>query len=59
MSPTFLEIWTNNAWRDYFTRHEYRILHRREYYKFRSVCRMVFWIPLTYLTLAMFLSLGA
>ena len=56
MSPTFLEIWTSEGWMEYFYRHA--PAKTREFYKFRSVCRMAFWIPLTYLTVAMFLSLG-
>lgn len=56
MNPTFIEIWTSEGWMEYF----YRVnpKHTREYYKFRSVCRMAFWIPLAYLTLVLFLSLG-
>jgi hypothetical protein len=50
MNPTFLEIWAYDGWA---TRK-----HARNYYKFRSVCRMAFWIPTTYLTLCMALSLA-
>lgn len=57
MNPTFIEIWSTENWMNYFLRVNPK--HRREYYKFRSVCRMAFWIPVTYLTVAMLLSLGA
>lgn len=57
MNPTFLEIWDTENWMNYFLRVNPK--HRREYYKFRSVCRMAFWIPVVYLSVAMFLSLGA
>jgi hypothetical protein len=57
MNPTFIEIWTSEGWMTYFYRNA--PAKTREYYKFRSVCRMAFWIPLVYVTVAMFLSLGA
>lgn len=44
-SPTFMEIWDADEWMEYFYRNA--PVKTREYFKFRSTCRMIFWIPLT------------
>ncbi len=42
-SPTFIEIWDDYNWFNYYER--YKPMRTREYFKFRSVCRMALWIP--------------
>jgi len=44
-SPTFTEIWSDLDWFNYWL--EFQPARTREYFKFRSVCRMAIWIPLT------------
>jgi hypothetical protein len=42
-SPTFIEIWNDEHWYTYWLRNA--PARTREYFKFRSVCRMAIWIP--------------
>jgi len=53
-APTFTQIWNDLDWFNYWELSQPK--HTREYYKFRSVCRMLFWIPVTTATIYMFLS---
>jgi hypothetical protein len=53
-SPTFIQIWNDLDWFKYWEITQPK--HTREYYKFRSVCRMAFWIPVVTVTVYMFLS---
>ena len=42
-APTFTEIWNDGNWFIYWL--EFQPVRTREYFKFRSVCRMAIWIP--------------
>ena len=53
-SPIFEEIWTDKGWEKYDT--NCRPARHRSYYQMRSCFRMALWIPLTIVTVYMFLS---
>jgi hypothetical protein len=53
-APTFTEIWSDLDWLNYWQ--EFQPVRTREYYKFRSVCRMAIWIPLVTVTVYMALA---
>lgn len=60
MNPTFLQIWRDKDWFDFFYSRaviEQYPIHTREYYKFRSVVRMAVWIPI--IAYMYYLVLGA
>ena len=54
-SPTFTEIWSDLDWFNYWE--EFQPMRTREYFKFRSVCRMAIWIPVVTLTAYLFLAI--
>jgi hypothetical protein len=48
MSPDFIDIWDDTYWSIYKA---YNVpLHTRAYYRVRSIVRVAFWVPVTYLT---------
>lgn len=53
-SPTFEEIWTDNGWQKYDT--ECLPKRDRSYFQIRSSIRMALWIPITTVTVYMFLA---
>lgn len=57
-APSFLQIWGVEPWEVCGYHPQVTYKRSRRYYQFRSVVRMAFWIPVCYLTVAMFLSLG-
>jgi hypothetical protein len=48
MTPDFLNIWDDGGWNSYKAANV--PLHTRRYYKVRSIVRVAFWAPITYLT---------
>jgi hypothetical protein len=55
-APQFLDIWTDDETSWSIKAYQFNWGLGRRYYKFRSICRMAFWIPVATITAYMFLA---